>query len=128
MEQEATRFVRQCDADAKILTDHKVYMRYSGQGWEIPVDLTVKQAANPDAETYLSLFQKEYENLFGRTVEGMEVEVTVWSVNAYTQVPRAQSIEAPGSLNEVSGNDSRCLLYTSPSPRDATLSRMPSSA
>ena len=24
--------------------------------------------------------------------------------------------------------DSNCLLYTSPSPRDATLSRMPSSA
>ena len=27
-----------------------------------------------------------------------------------------------------SGNDEPCLLYTSPSPRDATLSRMPSSA
>ena len=26
------------------------------------------------------------------------------------------------------GKDSNCLLYTSPSPRDATLSRMPSSA
>ena len=26
------------------------------------------------------------------------------------------------------GLDSSCLLYTSPSPRDATLSRMPSSA
>ena len=26
------------------------------------------------------------------------------------------------------GHDSTCLLYTSPSPRDATLSRMPSSA
>ena len=25
-------------------------------------------------------------------------------------------------------DDNRCLLYTSPSPRDATLSRMPSSA
>ena len=28
----------------------------------------------------------------------------------------------------VDGLDSPCLLYTSPSPRDATLSRMPSSA
>ena len=26
------------------------------------------------------------------------------------------------------GEDTACLLYTSPSPRDATLSRMPSSA
>ena len=29
---------------------------------------------------------------------------------------------------EVQGKDNNCLLYTSPSPRDATLSRMPSSA
>ena len=29
---------------------------------------------------------------------------------------------------KASGNSGVCLLYTSPSPRDATLSRMPSSA
>ena len=32
------------------------------------------------------------------------------------------------ALKEVLDEDSPCLLYTSPSPRDATLSRMPSSA
>ena len=32
------------------------------------------------------------------------------------------------SADDGSGNDWNCLLYTSPSPRDATLSRMPSSA
>ena len=31
-------------------------------------------------------------------------------------------------LNAYQDNYSACLLYTSPSPRDATLSRMPSSA
>ena len=31
-------------------------------------------------------------------------------------------------LNTSNTNPSNCLLYTSPSPRDATLSRMPSSA
>ena len=30
--------------------------------------------------------------------------------------------------NEIRGKGGHCLLYTSPSPRDATLSRMPSSA
>ena len=34
---------------------------------------------------------------------------------------------AVGCEDEVASNQS-CLLYTSPSPRDATLSRMPSSA
>ena len=32
------------------------------------------------------------------------------------------------NANGGAGNRTRCLLYTSPSPRDATLSRMPSSA
>jgi len=110
MEQEATRFVRQCDGDAKILADHKVYMRYSGQGWEIPVDLTAQQVANPDADTYLELFRKEYEILFGRAVEGMEVEVTVWSVNAYTQVTRAKTVKAPAAITDVQGQSSRDLF------------------
>ena len=38
------------------------------------------------------------------------------------QVPAAKL--APGTYRNIMG----CLLYTSPSPRDATLSRMPSSA
>ena len=47
---------------------------------------------------------------------------------------RAHSIAAQGGINDAKNyqNDGdsiyRCLLYTSPSPRDATLSRMPSSA
>ena len=34
----------------------------------------------------------------------------------------------PDSLIQIPWNKEVCLLYTSPSPRDATLSRMPSSA
>ena len=36
--------------------------------------------------------------------------------------------EAQIQLQKLPRNASPCLLYTSPSPRDATLSRMPSSA
>ena len=56
MEQEATAFVRSCDADAPILSDYKVYMRYSGQGWEIPISLTEAQAMSPDAATFRARF------------------------------------------------------------------------
>ena len=35
---------------------------------------------------------------------------------------------AAASIVNATGPDRACLLYTSPSPRDATLSRMPSSA
>ena len=81
---ESQGFVRSCSTTAEILTEHKVYMRYSGQGWEIPIRLTAEQAAKPDGGTYLKLFEADYAKLFGRSVDGMEAEITVWSVNAFT--------------------------------------------
>jgi N-methylhydantoinase A len=84
LESEAVRFVRSCDATADILPEFKVYMRYSGQGWEIPVALTPEQAMNPDVRVFQSLFEADYEKLFGRVVSGMDVEITVWAVNATT--------------------------------------------
>ena len=84
LQKEATGFVRSCDAMAEILSEFKVYMRYSGQGWEIPVVLTQDQALNPDAATFERLFEEDYAKLFGRTVQGLNIEITVWSVNATT--------------------------------------------
>ena len=45
----------------------------------------------------------------------LKEHVQIWDVAAERQV-------------EISGKDSSCLLYTSPSPRDRQKSRMPSSA
>ena len=81
---EATGFVRTCDAESPILSDFKVYMRYSGQGWEIPIALTEAQALDPDADTFKARFEEDYAKLFSRTVAGMDIEITVWSVNATT--------------------------------------------
>lgn len=84
LQQEAAGFVRTCDASSPILSEYKVYMRYTGQGWEIPIVLTEAQAKDPDADTFLGLFEADYTKLFGRTVAGLDVEITVWSVNATT--------------------------------------------
>ncbi len=84
LQDEATGFVRSCDATSDIISEFKVYMRYTGQGWEIPISLSAEQAMSPDADTFLKLFEADYSALFGRTVDGMDVEITVWSVNATT--------------------------------------------
>ena len=81
---EATGFVRTCDAVSPILSEFKVYMRYTGQGWEIPIELTEDQAMTPDAATFEARFIEDYTKLFGRPVAGMDIEITVWSVNATT--------------------------------------------
>jgi len=93
LKREATGFVRNCDAEAEILSDFKIYMRYTGQGWEIPIDLTEDHAMNPDAETFLRLFEEDYTKLFGRPVQGMDTEITVWAVNATTPPETVDRIE-----------------------------------
>ena len=95
---EATTFVRSCDAQAKIEAQYKVYMRYSGQGWEIPVQLTAKEAETPDLSTFQALFEREYAALFGRVVEAMDVEITVWSVNATTPAQSVTPVDVVPSL------------------------------
>ncbi len=84
MQSEAAEFVRSCDPQASIDVKYKVYMRYAGQGWEIPVPLTASDAVNPDPAVFLKRFEADYARLFGRIVQGMEAEITVWSVNAFT--------------------------------------------
>jgi N-methylhydantoinase A len=84
MQDEATKFVRSCDNTAQIDLEYKIYMRYAGQGWEIPIPLEASDAANPDAKRFLARFEEDYKRLFGRIVQGMEAEITVWSVNAFT--------------------------------------------
>ena len=104
MRAEATAFVQSCDANAPIACDHKVFMRYRGQGWEIPVPLSAEVAEAPEAATILARFEADYAALFGRIVQGMVAEVTVWSVNARTPqgdpgtVDPASDAPAPDSI------------------------------
>ena len=105
---EATGFVRTCDAVSPILSEFKVYMRYTGQGWEIPIALTEDQAMNPDAATFEARFIEDYTKLFGRPVAGMDIEITVWSVNATTppeKVARVAETSGKVQATTVGGRD-----------------------
>ncbi len=110
METEATGFVRTCDADADIHAEYKVYMRYTGQGWEIPISLTRAQAMAPDVATFQSLFEADYTALFGRTVAGMDIEITVWAVNATTDAAQADALAEVSTESRVQANAKRSLF------------------
>ena len=110
LEREASGFVRSCDAAAEILADHKVYMRYTGQGWEIPIALTPVQAKDADAATYRRLFEENYTALFGRAVEGLDVEITVWAVNATTPKAPVTAVEAPTAQAPAPSTGQRALF------------------
>jgi N-methylhydantoinase A len=108
--QEATAFVSSCDAQAEIEAQYKVYMRYSGQGWEIPVPFDAALAQSPDAERFEALFEREYQTLFGRSVAGMDIEITVWSVNAATAAAAAQPLPPQPATQRLKEAQSRSLF------------------
>ncbi len=110
LESEAVSFVRSCDGDAEIETDYKVYMRYSGQGWEIPVTLTRKAllACNPDI--YSDQFKELYATLFGRAVAGLDVEITVWSVKASTRLKPVKPSKLTRTTQTVDVTEKRALF------------------
>jgi N-methylhydantoinase A len=116
LREEATRFVRSCAPAGTISCTFKVYMRYIGQGWEIPVTLTAAHATAPDARAYLKAFETEYTALFGRTVAGLDTEITVWSANATTDItPPAKSTSAPKrhTMKSPTNSGTRRLFDTS---------------
>ncbi len=116
---EAEGFVRSCDADATVLADYKLYMRYVGQGWEVPVTLSAAQAAAPDAAVLEAAFGAVYTALFGRTVAGLPVEITVWAVNATT--PMARPVLTPPPKSEAQAPvESRRQLFNPASVTEVT--------
>ena len=110
LEAEATGFVRSCDANADIEAEFKAYMRYTGQGEEIPVVLTADQATQPDAATFQQLFEQDYITLFGRAVEGMDIEITVWSVNATTLAEKIEPVQTLPAGTKIPANGHRSIF------------------
>jgi N-methylhydantoinase A len=107
---EAAAFVRSCDAAAEIGHEVRAYMRYVGQGWEIPVDFAPSDTAEPTAARCLALFEEAYTALFGRVVDGVEIEITSWAVKAATPLPQAEIIGPVDAGREVGAGETRALF------------------
>ena len=63
------------------------YMRYRGQGHEIPVELPVEEYGRDHAQQFRSLFEQAYARLYGRTIEGVDIEVLSWTLTITAALP-----------------------------------------
>ncbi|MGI9464306.1 MAG: hydantoinase/oxoprolinase family protein, partial [Aestuariivirgaceae bacterium] len=88
----------------------KAYVRYVGQGWEIPVELAAADIEAPQSDRLLALFEEQYASLFARTVAGLDVEVTSWSITAATPAPAAEPVVVLLPDERASGDTSRQLF------------------
>ncbi|MDX8519181.1 hydantoinase/oxoprolinase family protein [Mesorhizobium dulcispinae] len=80
----AEGFVR-TGASGRIVCEITAFMRYAGQGWEIPVPLADEPFGDDAVAKLKALFEENYQRFFGRAIEGldgMEIEIVTWSVKA----------------------------------------------
>ena len=85
----AERFVRAGSTGA-IRREITGFMRYVGQGWEIPVPLPDRPFVAGDAAGLKDAFRAAYARHFGRAIDGMdgmEIEIVTWSVRAEDILP-----------------------------------------
>ena len=117
-------FTRYCvslkDSDPKKVIE--VNKRFAEQRPDVPLHLGVTEAGLPPDGVIKTRIA--FEQLISRGI-GDTIRVSLTVPNS----EKPQEIEAGRQiLADIAAGRVRCLLYTSPSPRDATLSRMPSSA
>ena len=101
----ATGFVRAGTA-SPIHSEITAFMRYVGQGWEIPVTLPDRVFTDADAEMLRRSFCENYARFFGRAIaglDGLEIEIVTWSVKA--QDPRAKPDRFDNLLQQAGHTD-----------------------
>ena len=65
---------------------------------------------SPDAQAFQQRFEEDYAALFGRTVEGMDIEITVWAVNATTPVQQVDRVKVQAIGDEASVAERRSMF------------------
>jgi len=110
MKVEALGFVEGgLDAGSPVI-ERTLFMRYAGQGWDIPVPLADDNFDAASAETIAASFEKEYERFFGRAIEGLDIEIVSWSVKASSPLPPVERVSSIAEGNVVQPGKTRRLF------------------
>jgi N-methylhydantoinase A len=80
MRQEAVAAVERGSFGAAVVETRTAYMRYVGQGHEIPVPLPVDAIGAEDVGAIRAAYDREYARFFDRPVPGSDVEVMSYAV------------------------------------------------
>jgi N-methylhydantoinase A len=93
MDAEVRAFVQQARQDAPLVRSLRAYMRYAGQGWEIPVAVPVERFDRAGVQALREAFVAEYQRLFGHAVQGLDAEVVSWALSMQTVRPAVERLD-----------------------------------
>ena len=113
MRSEAEEVVKQ-GTDTEQLTEKRTaFMRYRGQGHEIPVPITDLFLTSANKEVLVDTFEAEYERLFGRIIPNLTAEVMTWSLTLSTNRKLKESISTFKRTNKPKPTSKRRVFSVS---------------
>lgn len=101
MREEAESVVRLGAPDALLRETRTAFMRYRGQGHEVPVEVPVQDYSQDGAALFRSLFEQAYHALYGRIIPQLEIETLTWTLSLAedkplpARLPEASTSETP---------------------------------
>lgn len=101
LQEEAKRFVHAADPNATVEMECTAYVRYVGQGWEIPVIVEIKNYSDKDGDELRAQFEASYADYFGRAIDGLDAEIISWSLRASSPIHSAQPVSRAAKGKEV---------------------------
>ena len=101
LSEEALRFARQGSGDAEPEVEVKAFMRYVGQGWEIPVAFPYRRFTAEDRGAFMQAFTRSYTQYFGRPIDGLDIEIVSWAVKASSPLPPVERLKLLTSRDAV---------------------------
>ncbi|MED5226164.1 MAG: hydantoinase/oxoprolinase family protein [Pseudomonadota bacterium] len=100
--------------DTEQLTEKRTaFMRYRGQGHEIPVPITDLFLTSANKEVLVDTFEAEYERLFGRIIPNLTAEVMTWSLTLSTNRKLKESISTFKRTNKPKPTSKRRVFSVS---------------
>ena len=85
MQRDAVAIVREAAPGGALGETRTAYMRYIGQGHEIPVALANRALTSADVPRLKAHFERCYTRFYGRTIPHLGVEILSWSVLVSTR-------------------------------------------
>ena len=98
MRNEAIAAVRPGSFDAELFETRTAYMRYVGQGHEIPVPLPLRVLGARDVAEIRAAYDREYARFYDRPVPGSDVEIMSYAVVVATVADEPDPLPESGGL------------------------------
>ena len=77
---------------APIVETRLAFMRYVGQGHEIPVVLPLRDLTPDDLAGFRAAYEKTYQEMFNRSIPQAAIEIMAWSVACSTPPSRPDTV------------------------------------